>query len=145
MLQYWLAQLTPQPPQLLLFSSSFPPWLPMIGTQPQYAHPGLPSEPFQGLIFADSGLAIFHLSFSSNKLLLRSKLPPMAVLTPHSITPSQWTASVTWPELQRLVTLATTSMTNLNPHPIAIFKPNLECYEALIHIRPLQVPHNVLS
>ena len=66
----------------------------------------------------------------------------MAVLTPHSTTPSQWTASVTWPELQRLVTLATTSMANLDPHPFAIFKPNLECYEALINIKPLQVPYN---
>ena len=63
----------------------------------------------------------------------------MAVLTPHSITPSQWTSSVTWPELQRLVTLATTSLAKLHPDPLAIFKPNLECYEALIHIKPLQV------
>ena len=63
----------------------------------------------------------------------------MAVLTPHSRTPSQWTASVTWPELQRLVTLASTSLLNLHPDPLDMFKPDLGCYEALIHIKPLQV------
>ena len=68
MLQYWLAQLILQPPQLLLFSSSFPPWLPMTGTQPLCAHPGLPLEPFQGLLLirvCNILLVIFKLTFCS--------------------------------------------------------------------------------
>merc|ERR1719186_662995 len=73
----------------------------------------------------------------------RSSLPPMAVLCPHSPSPSYWTKSVTWPELQRLVTLATSSLA-LPPSP-SMFSPSLSCYEALIHLKPLQVPTRHLS
>jgi len=73
----------------------------------------------------------------------RSSLPPMAVLCPHSPSPSYWTKSVTWPELQRLVTLATTS-SSLPPSP-SMFSPSLSCYEALIHLKPLQVPTRHLA
>ena len=31
------------------------------------------------------------------------------------------------------------ALAKLHLDPLAIFKPNLECYEALIHIKPLQV------
>jgi len=75
--------------------------------------------------------------------MTRTSLPPMAVLCPHSPSPSYWTKSVTWPELQRLVTLATTSLSS-TPSPL-IFKPSLFCYEALIHLKPLQVPTRNLA
>ena len=42
----------------------------------------------------------------------RSALPPMAVLCPYSPSPSHWTRGVTWPELQRLVHLASTCLTS---------------------------------
>merc|ERR1719318_1939217 len=73
----------------------------------------------------------------------RSSLPPMAVLCPHSPSPSYWTRSVTWPELQRLVNLATTSLSS--PPSLSMFKPSLTCYEALIHLKPLQVPTRNLA
>merc|ERR1719153_1626033 len=73
----------------------------------------------------------------------RSTLPPMAVLCPHSPTPSYWTKTVTWPELQRLVTLATRCLSL--PPSIAMFTPSLSCYEALIHLKPLQVPTRNLA
>jgi len=73
----------------------------------------------------------------------RSSLPPMAVLCPHSPSPSYWTKSVTWPELQRLVNLATTSLSS--PPSSSMFKPSLTCYEALIHLKPLQVPTRNLA
>ena len=38
----------------------------------------------------------------------RSSLPPMAIIGPHCPSPSYWTRTVTWPELKRLVMLATT-------------------------------------
>jgi len=73
----------------------------------------------------------------------RTSLPPMAILCPHSPSPSYWTKSVTWPELQRLVSLATISL-SITPSP-EIFTPSLTCYEALIHLKPLQVPTRNLA
>jgi len=73
----------------------------------------------------------------------RTSLPPMAILCPHSPSPSYWSRSVTWPELQRLVNLATLSIAS-NPSP-EIFTPSLVCYEALIHLKPLQVPTRNLA
>ena len=76
----------------------------------------------------------------STNLPARSSLPPMAVLCPHSPRPSHWTKDVTWPQLQRLVSLASQSVNNNNFHVQTIFSPNLASYEALIHLKPLQVP-----
>jgi len=73
----------------------------------------------------------------------RTSLPPMAVLCPHSPSPSYWTKTITWPELQRLVTLATTSLSGTPCH--TMFTPSLSCYEALIHLKPLQVPTRHLA
>jgi len=73
----------------------------------------------------------------------RTSLPPMAILCPHSPSPSYWSRSVTWPELQRLVNLATSSLTSPPSHKI--FTPSLGCYEALIHLKPLQVPTRNLA
>ena len=70
----------------------------------------------------------------------RSTLPPMAVLCPHSPRPSHWTRSVTWPQLQRLVSLASQSLNNKNFEVKTVFSVNLASYEALIHLKPLQVP-----
>jgi len=75
----------------------------------------------------------------------RSALPPMAVLCPYSPSPSHWTRGVTWPELQRLVHLASTCLTSQTIKCADLFKPNLECYEALIHLKPLQVPNRHLA
>ena len=67
------------------------------------------------------------------------------MLVPHSPSPSYWTRQVTWPELQRMVSLATCSLAKLQPSPLAIFSPDLSCYEALIHLKPLQVPARHLA
>jgi len=78
----------------------------------------------------------------------RSSLPPMAVLCPHSPSPSYWTRGVTWPQLQRLVSLAALSLNTLNTNKFTVkdlFSPSLSSYEALIHLRPLQVPTRHLS
>ena len=68
----------------------------------------------------------------------------MAVLVPHSPTPSHHTATVTWPELQRLVSLATACL-DLLATPLAMFEPDMSCYVALIQLRPLQVPSRRLA
>ena len=73
----------------------------------------------------------------------RTSLPPMAVLCPHSPNPSYWTKTVTWPELQRLVTLATRCLSL--PPSTAMYTPSFSCYEVLIHLKPLQVPTRNLS
>jgi len=77
----------------------------------------------------------------------RSALPPMAILCPYSPTPSHWTRGVSWPELQRLVQLATTCLTcPLQTFSCGdLFKPKFECYEALIHLKPLQIPNRHLA
>ena len=75
----------------------------------------------------------------STNLPARSSLPPMAVLCPHSPRPSHWTRAVTWPQLQRLVSLASQSL-NDNFEVKTVFSTNLASYEALIHLKPLQVP-----
>ena len=72
----------------------------------------------------------------------RAQLPPLAVLCPHSPAPSHWTREVTWPELQRLVSLASAALACLDTaaaSPLEMFTPSLDCYEALIHLKPLQV------
>ena len=76
----------------------------------------------------------------STNLPARSSLPPMAVLCPHSPRPSHWTRSVTWPQLQRLVSLASQCLNNNNFDVKTVFSTNLTSYEALIHLKPLQVP-----
>ena len=68
----------------------------------------------------------------------------MAVLVPHSPAPSHHTATVTWPELQRLVSLATACL-DLLATPLAMFEPDMSCYVALIQLRPLQVPSRRLA
>ena len=76
----------------------------------------------------------------TTNLPARSSLPPMAVLCPHSPRPSHWTRSVTWPQLQRLVSLASQCINNKNLDVKTVFTPSLASYEALIHLKPLQVP-----
>ena len=76
----------------------------------------------------------------STNLPARSSLPPMAVLCPHSPRPSHWTRSVTWPQLQRLVSLASQCLNNNNFDVKTVFSTSLTSYEALIHLKPLQVP-----
>ena len=79
----------------------------------------------------------------------RSQLPPLAVLCPHSPSPCHWTQGVTWPELQRMVSLASKCLNTLGLRDTrcldTFFSPNLECYDALIHLKPLQVPNRHLS
>ena len=72
----------------------------------------------------------------SETTLARTSLPPLAVLCPHSPSPSHWTRVVTWPELQRMVSLATQALSSPS---LACFAPSYASYEALIHLRPLQV------
>ena len=75
----------------------------------------------------------------------RSSLPPMAVLSPHSPSPSHWTRQVTWPQLQRLVSLAANSLNANIENVREFFSTSLVGYEALIHLKPLQVPTRHLS
>ena len=77
----------------------------------------------------------------------RAKLPPMAVLCPHSPSASHWTREVTWPQLQRLVSLALTALAtpDISREPHKLFTPNLDSYEALIHLKHLQIPNRHLQ
>jgi len=74
----------------------------------------------------------------------RGHLPPFAVLTPHSPAPSYWTKEVTWPQIQRLVSLANEAILNVKS-PEAVFTPSLKGYEILIHLKPLMVSNRHLS
>jgi len=77
----------------------------------------------------------------------RSQLPPMAVLCPHSPSASHWTREVTWPQLQRMVSLANTCLStpDISRAPLKLFTPNLDSYEALIHLKHLQIPNRHLQ
>jgi len=79
----------------------------------------------------------------SSTNLSRDTLPPMAVICPYSPTPSHWTKSVTWPDLQRMVSLANIALSS-SPS-LEMFSPSLSSYEALIHLKPLQVPTRNLA
>ena len=85
-----------------------------------------------------------HPACSSN-LPARSSLPAMAVLCPHSPRPSYWTRTVTWPHLQRMVSLASQCCSSKKLDIKTVFSPSLASYEALIHLKPLQVPTRHLS
>ena len=85
-----------------------------------------------------------HPACSSN-VPPRSSLPPMAVLCPHSPSPSHWTKPVTWPHLQRLVSVASNSLKANIENITEFFSASLAGYEALIHLKPLQVPTRHLS
>ena len=76
----------------------------------------------------------------------RAQLPPMAVLCPHSPKASHWTREVTWPQLQRLVSLANTCLSSeIAQSPHKLFTPNMDCYEVLIHLKHLQIPNRHLQ
>merc|ERR1712059_218386 len=55
-----------------------------------------------------------------------------------------WTRDVSWPELQRLVSLASHSLANISS-PRAMFTPSMTCYEALIHLKPLMVSNRHMA
>lgn len=81
----------------------------------------------------------------------RSSLPPLAVITPHEPEPSYWSLpGPTWPELQRLVLLASGSLQLVQKKEASgsiqsLFTPCLDSYECIIHLKPLQVASRHLS